>query len=230
MAISYVNHVSADTGNLTLTGVQEGDVCLLIQAIDGVTNSRPSGTTSWPQVSSGSNNFQLSAVYAHTVTSAEGSAGSVTDNLSWVGTTASTTALMIAYRGVSSINPTITSTGGVSTVLTYGALSLNVTDGTSLLVAIGYHRATNGSLQTPPGTLTNRVHLLDATDQMALHDGNVSSWSSTNVSIGGTSSGWRTYTIELIAAATPPSIPSINSVTMTNIRSNQATSNISLVF
>lgn len=215
MPISFVGSVSGETGNLTLTGVQEGDVCILVQAVDGVSNSRPSGTVAWPQISGGSNNFQVTAVYAHTVTALEGAAGSVTDNLSWGGITASTTALMFAYRGVASINSTVVSQGAASTTVTYGSLTLNATDGTSMVVAIGYHRATNGALQTAPSGLTNRIHVLDATDQAAVHDGLRSSWSSTDVAIGGTASGWRAYVLELIAEAGggPPSETGSGSLT-----------------
>lgn len=202
MPISFVGSVSGESGNLTLTGVQEGDVCILVQALDGVSNSRPSGTAAWPQISTGSNNFQVSTVYAHTVTAGEGAAGSVTDDLSWNGgITASTTALMFAYRGVASINSTVVSQGGASTTITYGALTLSATDGTSMVVAIGYHRSVNGSLQTAPSGLSNRIHVIDSVDQLAVHDGLRSSWPATDVAIGGTSSGWRAYVLELIAAA-----------------------------
>lgn len=204
MPITFVGHAAGLTGNLTLTGVAAGDVCILVHTIDGLSNSRPSGTAAWPQVASGSNNFQVTAVYAHTVTPAEGAAGSVTDDLSWSGISASTTALMFAYRGVASINPAVTSLGGASTTITYGARSMSVTDGSSLIVAIGYHRAVNGALQTPPSGLSNRIHVIDSVDQLAVHDGLRSAWPATDVAIGGTSSGWRSYVLELIAADPPP--------------------------
>lgn len=200
MAISFVGYADGTSGNLTLSGVQEGDICLFYAYRDGSTNSFPSGTTAWPDGGGTANNFQIGKVYTHTVTAGEGSAGSVTTDLAWGGITAATTVLLVAYRGAQSIG-TAAHTGASSTTITYPALTLSVTDGTSWVVAVAAHRSVNTSLQTAPAGLTNRISLLDSTAHIVVHDGARSNWASTDVAVGGTASGWRSATVELVAAA-----------------------------
>lgn len=203
MAITFVGSVSGATGNLTLSGVQEGDVCLFWFYRDGNTNTSPAGTTDWPQISGGFNNFQVGLLFSHVVTESEGTAGSVTSAMSWAGASAGTTVLLWAYRGVESVG-SAGSTGASGTTITYPARSLAVTDGSSMVVAVAGHRAVTGALNTAPTGLTNRLYVIDATDAVAVHDGLVSAWDDTAVSIGGGSSGWRAATVELISAAGAP--------------------------
>lgn len=218
MAISYVGSANGETGNLTLSGVQEGDVCFLWLYRDSSTNGFPNGTTEWPALTGAPNNFQIGRLYAHVVTAGEGSAGSATSDLSWGGMSLPTTGVLLAYRGASGWG-VFGSTGAASSTVTYPALSLTVTDGTSWVVAFAGHRSVNTSLQTAPSGLTNRINMLDATDHVVVHDGARSSWSATDVSVGGTSSGWRAATIELVAATGggPPSETGSGSLTTTSL-------------
>lgn len=95
--------------------------------------------------------------------------------------------------------------GAASTTVSYPALTLQAADGTSWVIAAAGHRSVNTSLENPPTGMVNRLTLVDATDEIAMHDtnGGVGAWSNQNVSVGGTSSGWRSWTIELLSAPEP---------------------------
>lgn len=198
--ITFVGSSNGASGNLTLTGVQEGDACLMFVYRDGSTNALPNGTAAWIDGGGGTNNFQVGRLYLHIVTADEGAAGSTTSDLNWTGITAATTVLLVAYRGVAGIG-TPAVTGASSTTITYPALTLDITDGTSMVVAFAGHRSVNTSLQTPPLGLTNRLSLLDATDHIVVHDGVRSMWAGDFVAVGGTASGYRTAVVELLAEA-----------------------------
>lgn len=185
-------------------------MCFFFAGIDGATQARPSESTAWPQVSSGSNNFQVTTIYAHTVDATEGAAGETTSDLTWSGITDSTTVAIWAYRGALGLGPNVSNVGGVATTIVYPALTLTETN--SMVVAVAFHRSTTGALQTPPSGLTNRFHVIDSVDQMVVHDGLQSSWPETTVDIGGSTSGWRTHVFELLLpSGGGPTLPTLSS-------------------
>lgn len=201
--ITFVGSSNGASGNLTLTGVQEGDACLMFVYRDGSTNALPNGTAAWLDGGGGGNNFQVGRLYLHIVTADEGAAGTTTSDLNWTGITAATTVVLVAYRGVAGIGTPVM-TGASSTTITYPALTLDVTGGTSMVVAIAGHRSVNTALQTPPLGLANRLSVLDATDHVVVHDGFRSAWDGDSVAVGGTASGYRTAVLELVANTAPP--------------------------
>jgi hypothetical protein len=76
----------------------------------------------------------------------------------------------------------------------------------SRMVAFAGHRATDTALGTPPGTLTLIVNPVDATDEAAAFQStvdNFGNWVETSVSVGGTSSGWITFTMRLRVPIVP---------------------------
>jgi hypothetical protein len=91
--------------------------------------------------------------------------------------------------------------GGASTSVNYPAITLEDGDGSSWVGGIAGHRSTNTTVgSTAPTGMTNIGEVNDATDELGFHDtnGGVSSWSSQNASVGGTSSGWRSFVFEII--------------------------------
>jgi hypothetical protein len=115
-----------------------------------------------------------------------------------------TTTFALVYRGVDPSDPIGDSKPNSSQNVTpvYLALTLEVTNGTSWIVAFSGHRAVNGALNTTFDSFQNRAYGVDATDQAAGFDSNGgrSSFSQQSVNIGGSSGGWRTHTLELRAA------------------------------
>lgn len=115
----------------------------------------------------------------------------------------------------------------------YLGLTLDVTDGTSWIVAFSGHRRTEGALETTFDSFSNRVAAKSGTlRQVAGFDSNSgrSSFTTQTVSIGGVSGGWRTQTIEIIAAVDSGSVGSSDgSATASVIGAAQATASASSV-
>jgi hypothetical protein len=120
--------------------------------------------------------------------------------------TNATTVIFLVYRGVNITNITAIDTESTdsSTTVTYNANGF--WQGLSRLVAFAGHRSTNTALGTAPGTLTLIVNPVDVTDEAAAFHSTVDNfgdWTSTNVSVGGTASGWITFTLRLRVPIVP---------------------------
>lgn len=125
------------------------------------------------------------------------------------GTWTSATRLDVGvWRGFSGCS-LIAVDGAASTTVNYPSLG-TLGSPNNWVAGFAAHRSTNTSLETPPTGMTNRFTNATGTDEGAIHDtnGGVSSWSGTTVSVGGTSSGWRAHTVELVLAATSYSLVS----------------------
>lgn len=187
------------TNTTTLPTHKAGDLILLFAYRDGSTTAPtvPSGRNWTTEMTGSGANTNSSVVVAKIATSGSETTGTFTN---------ATSVVAHVYRGtkqtVADAIGATASGGASSTTVNYPALSMQVTDGTSWVVGFAGHRQTNTSLETPPSGMVNRANVQDATDEASGHDtnGGVSSWSSTNVSVGGTSSGWRSRVLEIIAA------------------------------
>jgi hypothetical protein len=111
---------------------------------------------------------------------------------------------VVAFRGMDSTSPlgAISTSNGVSTTVTYNAVTLKDTSSLSWVLAFASHRSTDTNLQTPPTDMTNVINLADATCETSFHRHALrgTNWASTNVSVAGTSSGWCSLVVELRAA------------------------------
>jgi hypothetical protein len=97
-----------------------------------------------------------------------------------------------------------TKSTGSSTTVTYNANGF--WQGLSRLVAFAGHRSTDTALGDPPGTLSLIVNPVDATDEAAAFQStvdNFGNWTSTNVSVGGTASGFITFVMRLRVPIVP---------------------------
>lgn len=85
----------------------------------------------------------------------------------------------------------------------YSPLLVDVS-GLSWVVAFAGHRSANTALEIPPTGMVNRSLGESAFDEVVGHDTNgpVSSWGGASVSVGGTSSSWRSAVVEIVAIAT----------------------------
>ena len=133
-----------------------------------------------------------------------------TDGSTTSGTWTNATNLIVqVYRGVNASTPVgATANGGASSgTVTYPALSLTNTSGTSWVAGFAGSRSSNTTIENPPSGMTNKTTYGDATSEVSGHDTNsgVSSWSNTDVTIGG-SSAWKSRTLEIIPQSyNPPS-------------------------
>lgn len=188
--ITFVGQATAGGTTASIPAHNVGDLLVAFAYRDGAA-APPAVPAGWTTIDSSGNANANSSVLAYRIaTGVEPAAGWSDAN----------EIIVHAYRGVSA-NP-IGANGAQSsagTIVTYPAVTLTVTNGTSWIVGFAGHRSTNTNLQNAPSGMTVRSNRSDATAEVAGHDTalGVSSWSATNVSVGGTSSGWMTRVLEI---------------------------------
>jgi hypothetical protein len=100
--------------------------------------------------------------------------------------------------------------GGSGSDVNYAAVTMTRGDGTSWVVGLVGHRSTNTTIDSSSiSGMTQRGGGVDATAEAHAWDtnGGVASWSSTNQTLSaGTSSGWITRTVELLALPTQANV------------------------
>lgn len=192
VANGNISFIGAATGttSATLPTHQADDLIVGFSFRDGSTTAPtlPAGWTSLQAVGANLTHGRLAYRVA---------ANSSTVTGTW---TSATSVVFLVYRGnydltaISSLDSTAT---GSSTTVSYE--SANYWDNLAWTVAFAGHRSINTNLANTPGTLTLRANTLDATDHAVAFDSNArsSGWATTNVAVGGTASGWRTFTLRL---------------------------------
>ena len=199
VADGSITYIGEATGidSATLPTHQAGDLILAFAFRDGST-TLPTIPTGWTSIGSSSANTCAARVAYKVAASSSETTGT------W---TSATTVIFLVYRGVqvwSGIATNDTVAAGSSTIVTYNANGF--WQGLSRLVAFAGHRSTDTALGTAPGTLTLIVNPTDATDEAAAFHStvdNFGNWTKTDVSVGGTSSGWITFTLRLRVPITP---------------------------
>jgi hypothetical protein len=195
MALSFVGATGGTASAGLPSGWQAGDLAIVFAYRDGSTTA-PSLPTGWTNIINGGANTNSQRVGYRILQSGDTGTGTWTN---------ATTVICVVYRGQDA-TPIGASAqnGGSSTTVTYPALTLQRTDGSSWVLCAAGHRSIDTSLETPPSGTTLRRNELDSTDEAAAFDtnGGVSSWSSRSVSVGGTSSGWRAVSVEIRQAPT----------------------------
>jgi hypothetical protein len=193
MALEFTGWAHGEAESMTLFTHQAGDLLLMFAYRES--NSAPSAAAGWTLITSGDSANTSSALLYYKIAASSSETS---------GTWSSADALVcLGYRGVSSVGA-FGGTTGNSATMNYPALTLNNTSGSSWVVGMGGHRSILGDLSTPPTGMVNRAVRAGSGCDVAGHDtnGGVASWSSQNVSTG-SSSGWRTFVVELIPSATP---------------------------
>ncbi len=193
-SVSFVASLSGVGASITIPVHQVGDLLVIFAYRDGSVTA-PTLPAGWTNIgTAGGASLNASTLAYRVATATSDPSGT------WTGATAITVHI---YRGQNSATPVGANadTGSSSIIVTYPALVLTNTNGTSWITAFAGHTSINTTLETPPALMVNRTDFVDATDEVASHDTNtgVSSWSATNVSVGGTSSGWRARTLEILS-------------------------------
>lgn len=188
--ITFVaSNASAGT-SITIPAHNVGDLLIVFAYRDG-NASAPTVPAGWTTIStSGGANANSSALAYRVATGSDSGAG-------WSN---ATELIVHVYRGqnASPIGADNRQAGSGTTVA-YPSLTLNVNNGSSWVIGFAGHRSTNTNLQNSPALMTQRSTRVDATAEVSGHDTNsgVTSWNATNVSVGGTSSGWMTRVLEI---------------------------------
>lgn len=193
MPISYVGQATGTT-SATLPTHQANDLIIGFAYRDGSTTA-PTIPSGWTTIASGtggggSNN---SSSLAYIVASGAGTSSGTWTNATGV--------VFQVYRGALTSSPigANASQNGSTASVTYPALTLTVTNGSSWVAGFAGHRSVDTNLQNAPTGMTNRATRVDTVCEVAGHDtnGGVSSWSAQSVSVGGTASNWITRVVEI---------------------------------
>lgn len=192
--VTHIASASAGAVTVTIPAHQVGDLLVIFAYRDGnnTSPSLPAGWTNIGTANGGTNNSSRLAYRIATVTNTSS------------GTWGNATGLVVhVYRGQNTVTPIggDGNVGGNNTTVIYPTLTMTQTDGTSWVAGFAGHRSINTALETSPTGMTNRTINVNATNEVVGHDTNsgVSSWANTNVNVGGTSSGWRARTLEIIS-------------------------------
>lgn len=196
MAISYVGAATGTT-SATPPAHVAGDVLLAFAHRDGNTTA-PSLPAGWTDLGSSGANVNSSRLGFKVATSSGETSGTWTN---------ATGLVVLVYRGCAAGDPIgdVVGAGSSSLVISYPALTMQVSDGSSWAVGVAGHRSADAvGFDSPPSGMSNRAYQQDAAATLIGNDtaGGVSSWSAQTVTATGTSGGWRSWSVELLAAAT----------------------------
>lgn len=207
-AIAYTGQCNGTTSCTISSGVASGDIVIAFAFRDG-NNTAPTipAGVGWNIISNaaGSNSNGAAFVWRLATGTSEAS-----------GTfTSATSLIMVSFSGANTTD--VGGSGdaeGSSTTVRYPGVTMEESGGSSWILTCAGHRSANTSIDTDasvpsPASTTNKAIATDATDEAACWNtnGGVSSWSLVDVSVGGTSSGWRGMTIEIKEAAAVTDTP-----------------------
>jgi hypothetical protein len=188
---SRTQNVTAQAATATITAPNFGDLILVFAHRDGSTVA--------PTLVSGYNNIATSGANTNSVRIAyKISDGTETSIGTWTNATSVAVAVYRDFDPQVPIGAFLVGTGASAT-MSYNGLTMQVTDGTSWVVGFGAHRTATDVGTNAPSGMTVR----SSTTDIAIFDtgAGVSSWSTATAGVNA-SSGWTTYTIELVAKAT----------------------------
>ncbi|MEJ1928841.1 hypothetical protein WDZ92_01020 [Nostoc sp. NIES-2111] len=195
MAISLVGW-SSGTTSAVLPAHAVDDAIVIFAFRDG-SATPPTAAAGFTEINSGGANLCSARLYYKRATTAAETSGT------W---TSATTVLAVVLRGVDWSAPIggQALSGGASNVISYPGLTMSRTDGSSLILAFGGHRSANVAIDTVPSGMTLIGSASDATDEAAVFRlAGATSFTTRTASVGGTSSGWRSATVEILAAPEP---------------------------
>ena len=191
VAVSFISAAAAYATSVTL-GAHAADDLLLAFAFREESPTAPSLPAGWTNVVASGGDVASRIGYKIAASGSETSG-------TW---TNAQGLIVLVYRGIHATPIGANSEGAAGgTTLTYPALTLEVTDGTSWVVWFGGHGWGSGTLGTPTGG-TQRANPTGFQVNVAAFDSNagVSSWSSATGSAPGFDD-WQARAVEIKAAA-----------------------------
>lgn len=192
--ISLVGSNSIGSNTITIPTHQKDDLLLMFAYRDG-NSIAPTVPAGWTTIGAGSGANTNASVLAYRVATGTGTTSGTWTNASML--------TVQVLRGVNLSTPIGVQgdQGAASTTVTYPFLTLSQTNGTSWVLGFAGHKSVDTSLQTPPTGMSNVATFVNGVAEIAAHSTNqgVSSWGGANVSVGGTSSGWRARVVEIIS-------------------------------
>lgn len=189
-AITFVGANSANATTVTIPAHNVGDL-LVIFAYRSNSNTPPTVPAGWTTIDAagGANN---SSALGYRIATGGDTSGT------W--TNASELIVQI-YRGVaaSPIGGFGTMQSANSKIVTYPAVTMSVTDGSSWIIGSAGAASTTSTIENPPTGMTLRVDAVGASVEAAGFDtnGGVNSWTAKNVTISGSNVKWSARTLEI---------------------------------
>lgn len=189
-----VTAFTAQATSVAVSGVSAGDIMLVTAHRDGSTTA-PTLAAGFTNLDSGGANTNSHRTAWKTC------AGGETTSGTWTNATSVIVSIIHASAGETIAIGAHSPNGGASTSITWLALTLTVTDGSSWVILHGAHRsATNVGTNalSPSGVASDSSH----TDCAAFHSASVSSWASQTESVSA-NSGWRAEVVEITVTPAP---------------------------
>lgn len=183
------SQATAEATTLTMPSHATGDLLLMFVFRDGSTTA-PTIPGGWTAVATPvAANTCWAGLY-----SKEAASGAETSG-TWTSATLLQCVVYDNHLGIGAV----ASQSGSSATITYPALTMLNTSGTSWVLGFGAHRSINASMNVAPAGMTNRVNLEGALADAASFDtnGGVASWTSKNAVTTETASGYATFVVEL---------------------------------
>ena len=193
MALAFTS--ATGTTSATIPSHAAGDLIVAFAYRDG-SNTVPTIPTgqNWTTVFNTTGaNTNSHVIVAKKATSSSETTGTFTNATSFIVVVIkSTGGIPLGYKNGASGT-------AASTTLSYTGFTLDNPASSSKILAFVGTRSVDTTCDVAPTGFTKITSVLDATDEAAAHASTnvVSSFSTTTQSIGGTSSGWRTHTLEV---------------------------------
>lgn len=211
-AIAWTDSCNGTTSCTLSGGVASGDLMVAFAFRDG-NNTAPTVPGTWTVVTNAAGSNSNGAALAWKVASS-GSEASGTF-------TSATSLIVVSFSGADTTNVGISGSGsgngdaeGSSTTVRYPGVTMSVGDGTSWIISCAGTRAADSNIdqdaQVPTNlSTTHKAVASDATDEAACwnSNGGLTSFSLSDVSVGGTSTGWHGKTLEIRQAAAATDTP-----------------------
>jgi len=188
--ISFVGSASTSGTNATVPTHLAGDLLIAFAYRDGNILA-PTLAAGWTNINSSNGASSNGSRLAYRIATGTDLAN---------GWSNATEVIIQVYRGISGSPIGVNTTSrGNSSIVSYPALTPSVLNNSSWVIGFAGHRRINTTLENSPTGMTRRSTLVDAKAEVSGHDTNsgVSSWPTTTVSVGGTSSGWMTRVLEI---------------------------------
>ena len=189
--ITYIAQATSNTTSVTLPAHNVGDL-LVMFAYRSSSNAVPTVPAGWTTINASGSANNSSALAYRIATGADTATG-------W----SNATQLVVqVYRGVSTISPI----GNAGTpqfangkIVTYPAITLSVTDGTSWVIGSAGAANNSSNVQNPPTGMVMRANIIGTSAEAAGFDtnGGVSSWGAQTVTISASNVKWSARTLEI---------------------------------
>lgn len=189
MAISRTQQVSAAATSATIAAPTRGDLILVCayRSSSATPASLPAGYTNIASAGANTNSMRVGYKWSD---------GTETTTSVW---TNATDVAVLVYRGIGFVGAFVANGGAAGTTITYSALTLQDTGGTSWVVGFGGN-ATGVAVTAPTNmTACTNVTRLIASDTNTT----ATAWTSQSVT-GNSSAVWRSYVVELRAPIAQP--------------------------